>query len=252
SRGLVTINATTYYIDHQDQAEKLRNIFSNILPSLVDGDQYEYRCLTTSIIPLPPPCWEEDWQKRDNSCLLNEDGVIYHREIYPIAIAYLRRLKARSIFEICGGRGDFLELFLSKNSDAVERYQMVDLRDENCVSASEKLKSIQKTSPNLKWKVDQYNIIDDDNLAKIAGDQVDCVIGLGALTHQVIGYRNDALAAFWRILPLIRSKGYLLLSGRTPHWIGAADLEEAGLRVLNTHSPQNPKTQLQVYLAQKP
>ncbi|MFI5334137.1 MAG: hypothetical protein ACHQT8_03100 [Chlamydiales bacterium] len=51
---------------------------------------------------------------------------------------------------------------------------------------------------------------------------------------------------------MLKSGGYLLLSGRSPHWIYAEDLEKAGLRVLNSHSPQNPKTDLQVYLAQKP
>ncbi|MFI5334136.1 MAG: hypothetical protein ACHQT8_03095 [Chlamydiales bacterium] len=173
SSGVLHANGATYRIKDFHRAEEICDIFTDTLCPLVDGDQFEHIVYFSRADVAPLSCdeWEEEWEKRDTSCLLNEDGEVYHREIYPIAMEYLRRLKVSSIFEICGGRGDFFELFLSKNAAAVERYQMVELGEKNCAKAREKLKSIQNTFSKLKGEVVCCDITATD-LTKVAGSPV--------------------------------------------------------------------------------
>jgi hypothetical protein len=175
---------------------------------------------------------------------------IYRECIYPECLLFVKQVlpKNGTVLELCGGDGEFAKSVFEQNKETIGRYFLIDINEESIKKAGVALKEEIETD---KLRAIQSCIKKKELLAD--GTCVDLIIGIGALTEQVMESKQDALEALKNSLLYLRKGGYVLLTGLTSSWISSEDFEKLGIRVLNCVAPTAYYKEIapEFYIAQK-
>lgn len=172
----------------------------------------------------------------------------YRRKIYPLAMTLLKQVESINssrVLEICGGNGEFASCFLDAFEDSIEKYCLFDLNSASITMAKELLSSKEKAIVELgdvTLKATYSALIEKARI-----ESVTLIVGVGALTQQVLPSKAAALSALGHSFDILESGGHILLLGLGISWINKEDLEDAGFIVLETMAHQQ-----YCYLAKKP
>jgi hypothetical protein len=172
----------------------------------------------------------------------------YRRKIYPLAMTLLKQVESINssrVLEICGGNGEFASCFLDAFEDSIEKYCLFDLNSASITMAKELLSSKGKAIVELgdvTLKATYSALIEKARI-----EFVTLIVGVGALTQQVLPSKAAALSALGHSFDILESGGHILLLGLGISWINKEDLEDAGFIVLETMAHQQ-----YCYLAKKP
>jgi len=210
----------------------------NMVRYLVDGHEYEF----INWVPgIAKDCdfWNPGWKKAQ--------GEFYQEVAYPLVLIYLNELtpKNAKIMEICAGDGQFAEMALAHVGGNIAHYRLLDLNKPSCLEAENRLsEQIKKGSAS----VHEADLTKTDFLNLAKGTEVDLILGIGALTRDVLKDRETALKVLDETVKALKRGGRLILTGLADQWICAEDLRQRGFTVENTSSPYHD---LQFYVARK-
>ena len=206
---------------------------------LIDGNEYEFINWRPTEQALPD-FWNPVIWKR-------QCGKFYSDAIYPLTRLYLTTVYPQDgkLLEICAGDGEFAEMILEDLYGKISQYILVDLNKEACDAARKRLDSDIEEG---KAVVHRADVTESDLLPLAGGRPVDLILGMGALTKQVLPDRQTALKVLNKAEEALSKGGLIILTGLADHWICGDDLRARGFRVLNTASPYHDH---QFYVAKK-
>ncbi len=205
---------------------------------LVNGNEYEFINWLPSQ-PIGDEHWNPGWKQAE--------GEFYQQNVYPIVLIYLNEVlpeKAR-IMELCAGDGEFAETAFAELKGKISQYQLIDLNHLSCNDAKKRLSEQIKVETAI---VREEDVTKTNFLQLVKGEQVDVILGIGALTKGVLTDRQTTLKVLDEAVKALKRGGRLILTGLAEHWICADDLRERGFTVENTSCPYED---LQFYVARK-
>jgi ubiquinone/menaquinone biosynthesis C-methylase UbiE len=249
-QGIITDDARSFarqVIDRDGMAELMRRFeyrgslvdpLENQLCYFYDGNDYEH-----IEFPKAPAMRNTFW----SHWKWNTDAnIAYLFRIYPPCLEALdgSLQQPSTVVEICGGDGNFASQALEKMGGRIENYYLVDRNQPSLERAQKQLTAHVETGKAVVVQGD----VTEPFLPDLHDGTVDCALGIGALTTEVMESREDALKALRRLHQLLKPGGTLILSGFSHSYFSRDDLEEEGFEVTNTHCPSKRQY---IYVAQK-
>ena len=172
----------------------------------------------------------------------------YRKKIYPLACSIIgneRSINCARVLELCGGNGDFAFQMRHFFSARIEKYCLCDLNRPSLEKAA------LRFSTDPKFLIELGDVTKKETFSSIlekAGmESASLILGIGALTQQVLPDKKAALTSLALSFDVLESGGHILLTGLGRSWITAVDLENAGFIVLETMAYGH-----YCYLAKKP
>lgn len=141
------------------------------------------------------------------------------------------------VLEIYGGAGILAQTVI-RNSEKPLRYTLLDSNASEIVEA----KALLKGSATVV----ECDIVKE---AFPLSEQVDIVLGSGALTLEVLKNKEEALIVLAKIGKILKSGGYVVLAGLESSLLDSLDFKKCGFDVVNTYFPGRNK---ELYLVHKP
>lgn len=206
--------------------EEIRNFDQLICAPCLPGDRIQRLSRGTFFMAPNLGHWSGDWKRPDLTA-----GKVYPRlfqktlEIFPFL---LQQKEDASIVEICSGKGDDAASILKLYSPSISSYMLIDKNLPSCLEAKSRLHAFPQATINnadlLTLPVDQLP------------SSIDILIGTGALTHLVLNEQGDAKDILKKFFPLIKSGGFILLTGLTRQFLSIDQLSTMmPLRIYNTY-----------------
>ncbi|HSX12097.1 MAG TPA: class I SAM-dependent methyltransferase [Rhabdochlamydiaceae bacterium] len=187
----------------------------------------------------------------------DDQKKLYRELIYPKCINYMEKLipPKATILELCSGDGEFAQvLFANKKIDQnIYRYFLVELNKISIEVAKKALQAQIANSRAYLFNGDIANVSYRKLLGK--NKKVEFVLGIGALTEQVLPSKEIALEALKRAAWCLKVGGFMLFTGLTSSWLASEDFENLNLQVMNCTSPDifrsSFRVDMECYLVQK-
>jgi hypothetical protein len=141
------------------------------------------------------------------------------------------------VLEICGGAGILAQTII-ENYGKTLRYILLD---SNSSEISEAKAFLKESATVVKCDIVKE--------AFPLSEQVDIVLGSGALTLEVLKNKDDALIVLAKIWTILKCGGYVVLAGLECSLLDSSDFKKCGFEVVNTYIPGRNK---ELYLIHKP
>lgn len=190
------------------------------------------------------------WDLNTNDPWAKKHKSTYRDLFYPSIIEYLNLntdIKLNSVLELCGGNGEFYNTLKSHRRD-IDSYSILEFNQSSLEHAKQTFRD-DPTITLLKGDVTKeasYKELQAVLKSKGKPLTFDCIIGLGALTFQVMPNKEAALSALRWSYDHLNSQGYIILRGLAASYINKFDLETQGFEVKETFAFTN-----QFYVALK-
>jgi serine/threonine protein kinase len=194
---------------------------------------------------------DEYWDLKKNEIWGITHKATYRDIFYPSLLEYLElndQIKLDSVLELCGGNAEFYGLLKIK-LQTIQSYCILEFNQPSLDIAVENFKGDAKLTLSKGDVTDEksYNDLKELLKAQDKPQTFDTIIGLGALTHQVMPNKEAALKALGLVYIHLNPGGHLLLRGLAASYLNEEDLEIQGFQVIETYAYKG-----QFYIARRP
>jgi SAM-dependent methyltransferase len=200
---------------------------SYCLTQFLNGNRFEW--IRTAKQKVLAPNYFDNWER---------EKKIYREEVYPSCLQCLQLLlpDKASILELCAGDGEFASLLYNQMGGKIDSYVLID-SNKKAIDFAKEL--FREQIVQSKVRVIEGNVVTTDYEKVFEENQVDLILGIGALTEQVISSREEAVTAFKNAAAMLKEGGYIVLTGLTSSWLVSSDFQDNGFEVLNCFKPSS-------------